>query len=190
MIGAETIGADGWGLHGRDPAGPGPAGTLPVRTGADGVRVERGRSDEAELAAVTAVLLGAGRAAVVPVPGGLAPWARDLRYWVPGAWTSGTPQVVVPRPVLATAAGRRTGRRRTVRPAARDGALASPMQGTVVRLAVHEGQRVAEGDLVAVLEAMKMEQPLTAHRAGTVTGLSADVGTAVRAGTVLCTIAA
>ena len=62
------------------------------------------------------------------------------------------------------------------------------MQGTIVKLAVAEGQVVAQGDLVVVLEAMKMEQPLTAHRAGTVTGLIAEVGATVASGTVLCEI--
>src|SRR5207247_9357285 len=47
-------------------------------------------------------------------------------------------------------------------------ALASPMQGTIVKIAVAEGDTVAEGDLVVVLEAMKMEQPLNAHKAGVV----------------------
>ncbi len=63
------------------------------------------------------------------------------------------------------------------------------MQGTIVRVAVEEGASVAEGDLVVVLEAMKMEQPITAHKAGTVTGLSAEVGAAVSSGAVICTIA-
>ncbi|MGH3646987.1 MAG: acetyl-CoA carboxylase biotin carboxyl carrier protein subunit, partial [Micromonosporaceae bacterium] len=67
-------------------------------------------------------------------------------------------------------------------------ALASPMQGTIVKIAVEEGQEVAEGDLVVVLEAMKMEQPLSAHKAGTVTGLAATVGDVVTAGAVLCEI--
>ena len=62
------------------------------------------------------------------------------------------------------------------------------MQGTIVKVAVEEGQTVAAGDLVVVLEAMKMEQPLTAHKAGTVTGLSAEVGATVPSGTVLCEI--
>ena len=62
------------------------------------------------------------------------------------------------------------------------------MQGTVVKIAVEEGQQVEKGDLVLVLEAMKMEQPLTAHRAGTVTGLSAEVGSTVPTGTVFCEI--
>jgi len=67
-------------------------------------------------------------------------------------------------------------------------ALTSPMQGTIVKLAVSEGQQVGIGDLVLVLEAMKMEQPLTAHRAGTVTGLTAQVGATVASGSVLCEI--
>ena len=50
------------------------------------------------------------------------------------------------------------------------------MQGTIVKVAVEEGQEVAEGDVIVVLEAMKMEQPLKAHKAGTVTGLDAEVG--------------
>ena len=66
--------------------------------------------------------------------------------------------------------------------------LASPMQGTIVKVAVAEGAQVAEGDLVVVLEAMKMEQPLVAHRAGTVTALTAGVGSSVSAGTAICEI--
>ncbi|WP_371612743.1 acetyl/propionyl/methylcrotonyl-CoA carboxylase subunit alpha [Streptomyces clavifer] len=66
--------------------------------------------------------------------------------------------------------------------------LASPMQGTIVKIAVEEGQEVKEGDLVVVLEAMKMEQPLNAHRSGTVKGLSAEVGTSVTSGAVICEI--
>src|SRR3712207_6026658 len=67
--------------------------------------------------------------------------------------------------------------------------LTSPMQGTIVKVAVEEGAPVAEGDLVVVLEAMKMEQPIAAHRSGTVTGLSAEVGATVASGAVICTIA-
>ena len=69
-------------------------------------------------------------------------------------------------------------------------ALTSPMQGTIVKVAVEEGQAVQAGDLVVVLEAMKMEQPLNAHRAGTVTELSADVGATVTSGAVICQIRA
>jgi acetyl-CoA/propionyl-CoA carboxylase, biotin carboxylase, biotin carboxyl carrier protein len=65
-------------------------------------------------------------------------------------------------------------------------AVASPMQGTIVKVAVEDGATVAEGDVVVVLEAMKMEQPLKAHKAGTVTGLTAQVGATVSQGEVLC----
>jgi acetyl-CoA/propionyl-CoA carboxylase biotin carboxyl carrier protein len=68
-------------------------------------------------------------------------------------------------------------------------ALTAPMQGTIVKVAVEEGQQVAEGDLVVVLEAMKMEQPITAHRSGTIANLSAEVGAPVQSGAPLCTIA-
>ncbi len=67
--------------------------------------------------------------------------------------------------------------------------LTSPMQGTIVKVAVEEGATVAEGDLIVVLEAMKMEQPLLAHRAGTVTGLLATAGAGVTAGAAICDIA-
>jgi acetyl-CoA/propionyl-CoA carboxylase biotin carboxyl carrier protein len=62
------------------------------------------------------------------------------------------------------------------------------MQGTIVKVAVVNGQHVVEGDLVVVLEAMKMEQPMNAHRAGVVTDLVAEVGKTVASGTVLCRI--
>ncbi|MGE5718944.1 MAG: acetyl/propionyl/methylcrotonyl-CoA carboxylase subunit alpha [Nocardioidaceae bacterium] len=64
--------------------------------------------------------------------------------------------------------------------------LTSPMQGTIVKVGVEEGQEVAEGDVVVVLEAMKMEQPLKAHKSGTVTGLNAEVGATVSNGAVIC----
>jgi acetyl-CoA/propionyl-CoA carboxylase biotin carboxyl carrier protein len=67
--------------------------------------------------------------------------------------------------------------------------LTAPMQGTIVKVAVEDGATVAAGDLVVVLEAMKMEQPITAHKAGTISGLSAEVGASVTSGAVLCTIA-
>ncbi|MGI8434539.1 MAG: acetyl/propionyl/methylcrotonyl-CoA carboxylase subunit alpha [Nocardioidaceae bacterium] len=67
-------------------------------------------------------------------------------------------------------------------------ALTAPMQGTIVKLAVEEGARVDKGDLVVVLEAMKMEQPITAHQSGIVTGLSAEVGATVASGSTLCEI--
>jgi acetyl-CoA/propionyl-CoA carboxylase, biotin carboxylase, biotin carboxyl carrier protein len=72
--------------------------------------------------------------------------------------------------------------------AASGDSLTSPMQGTIVKVAVEEGATVEAGDLVVVLEAMKMEQPISAHKAGTVSGLSAEVGAAVTSGAVICTI--
>ena len=72
--------------------------------------------------------------------------------------------------------------------AASGATLASPMQGTIVKVAVEDGAQVAEGDLVVVLEAMKMEQPLLAHKAGTVRALSATPGDGVTAGAVICEI--
>jgi acetyl-CoA/propionyl-CoA carboxylase biotin carboxyl carrier protein len=71
--------------------------------------------------------------------------------------------------------------------AAGDG-LTSPMQGTVVKIAVEEGQKVEAGDLIIVLEAMKMEQPLNAHKSGIVTNLKAVVGESVTSGATLCDI--
>ncbi|MEU3230487.1 acetyl/propionyl/methylcrotonyl-CoA carboxylase subunit alpha [Nocardiopsis alba] len=67
-------------------------------------------------------------------------------------------------------------------------ALVSPMQGTVVKVVAEEGASVAEGDTVVVIEAMKMEQPLTAHRAGTITGLKVSPGETVSGGAVVCDI--
>jgi len=66
--------------------------------------------------------------------------------------------------------------------------LPSPMQGTVVKIAVSEGQQVAAGDLIIVLEAMKMEQPLNAHKSGVIKNLKAVVGETVSSGTILCDI--
>ena len=66
--------------------------------------------------------------------------------------------------------------------------LTSPMQGTVVKIAVEDGQEVAEGDLVVVIEAMKMEQPINAHKAGTVSNLAATVGETIGAGAIVADI--
>ena len=63
------------------------------------------------------------------------------------------------------------------------------MQGTIVKVAVEEGQQVEAGDLVVVLEAMKMEQPINAHKAGTISDLQADVGASVQSGASICRIA-
>ncbi|HEX6076674.1 MAG TPA: biotin carboxylase N-terminal domain-containing protein [Micromonosporaceae bacterium] len=82
---------------------------------------------------------------------------------------------------------RRRGRGGTGAAASGD-TLTSPMQGTIVKIAVADGQQVAEGELVVVLEAMKMEQPLTAHKAGTIAGLAASVGDVVSSGATICEI--
>jgi acetyl-CoA/propionyl-CoA carboxylase biotin carboxyl carrier protein len=94
-----------------------------------------------------------------------------------------------------TAASSSTGKaapRRSTKRGAGAGAsgddLTSPMQGTIVKIAVEEGQQVEAGELVVVLEAMKMEQPLNAHKTGTVTGLAAEIGQTLSAGTSICTI--
>ncbi|MGW5052832.1 acetyl/propionyl/methylcrotonyl-CoA carboxylase subunit alpha [Actinokineospora sp. NPDC004072] len=67
-------------------------------------------------------------------------------------------------------------------------AVAAPMQGTIVKVAVADGAQVAQGDLIVVLEAMKMENPVTAHKAGTVAGLAVAAGESVTTGTVICEI--
>ncbi|MEV0547036.1 biotin carboxylase N-terminal domain-containing protein [Nocardia salmonicida] len=97
-------------------------------------------------------------------------------------------EVSLPAPDrIGLAAPRRTASTaRGGRGASASDALVAPMQGTVVKIAVTEGQWVDSGDLVAVLEAMKMEQPLTAHRAGIVRELTATVGTTVSSGTTVC----
>ncbi|WGW14085.1 biotin carboxylase N-terminal domain-containing protein [Saxibacter everestensis] len=102
-------------------------------------------------------------------------------------------EVVLPSGI---GAGRKTkpGKRRTHKHSAAQGvdpsvdAVTAPMQGTIVKVAVEEGAAVASGDLVVVLEAMKMEQPLLAHKDGVVSGLSVKVGQTVTAGTQLLEI--
>ncbi|MEV5411120.1 biotin carboxylase N-terminal domain-containing protein [Thermopolyspora sp. NPDC052614] len=78
--------------------------------------------------------------------------------------------------------------KKTATRAAGGDSLVSPMQGTIVKVAVADGDTVAAGDTIVVLEAMKMEQPLTAHKAGTVVGLSAEIGAMVASGAVICEI--
>jgi acetyl-CoA/propionyl-CoA carboxylase biotin carboxyl carrier protein len=106
-------------------------------------------------------------------------------------------EVAVPAGLSIPAPVSRTARRRI--PSSVEGApgtsvgpagavLASPMPGTVVKVAVTEGQSVAAGELVVVLEAMKMEQPVFAHRGGTVAQLTARIGAPVTAGQPICQI--
>ncbi|MDJ0420877.1 biotin/lipoyl-containing protein, partial [Rhodococcus opacus] len=108
---------------------------------------------------------------------------RRVEVSLPGQFTlgtgAGTPAGVVrKKPKARTRGGAHGG-------AASGDAVTAPMQGTVVKVAVEEGQQVAEGDLIAVLEAMKMENPVNAHKAGTVTGLAVEPGAAITQGTVL-----
>lgn len=102
-------------------------------------------------------------------------------------------EVVLPAGLGASSAGAGGGAKKPKRKAGKAGgaavggdSLVSPMQGTVVKLGVEEGQEVAEGDLIVVIEAMKMEQPINAHKAGVVTGLDAEIGATVGAGAVIC----
>jgi acetyl-CoA/propionyl-CoA carboxylase, biotin carboxylase, biotin carboxyl carrier protein len=105
-------------------------------------------------------------------------------------------EVSVPKRLLVgeigSAAGHAPKRGKTASAASHTGAkgnaLIAPMQSTVVKLAVATGDQVNQGDLVVVLEAMKMEQPLTAHRSGTVSSISVEVGATISAGTQILEI--
>jgi acetyl-CoA/propionyl-CoA carboxylase, biotin carboxylase, biotin carboxyl carrier protein len=102
-------------------------------------------------------------------------------------------EVVLPEGVARTAGGARKqppslGRKSGGAGAVSGDTLTAPMQGTIVKVAVEEGQQLAEGDLVVVLEAMKMEQPINAHKSGTVRNLSAGVGAPVQSGAPICAI--
>ncbi|WP_371413765.1 MULTISPECIES: biotin carboxylase N-terminal domain-containing protein [Kocuria] len=101
-------------------------------------------------------------------------------------------QLAGPRSAAPTAQSKQRKQRATRGSAAARGAsgdsLTSPMQGTIVKIAVSNGDEVSEGDLIVVLEAMKMEQPLTAHKSGVVKDLDVSQGDTVSAGTVLASI--
>jgi acetyl-CoA/propionyl-CoA carboxylase biotin carboxyl carrier protein len=92
------------------------------------------------------------------------------------------------RPASPDSAERVRGASRSRRsvPAGSGDTLVSPMQGTIVKIVAADGERVSAGDVIVVLEAMKMEQPLTAHKDGTVTGLAVAVGQTVTAGAPIC----
>jgi acetyl-CoA/propionyl-CoA carboxylase biotin carboxyl carrier protein len=123
-------------------------------------------ADSGDPARQTVVVEVGGRRLEVSLPGGL------------GAGVSNGSTAGARKPKRA--AGKKAGA------AAGGDAVTSPMQGTIVKVSVDEGQEVAEGDVIVVLEAMKMEQPLKAHKAGTVTGLQAEVGVTVSNGAVIC----
>jgi acetyl-CoA/propionyl-CoA carboxylase biotin carboxyl carrier protein len=87
----------------------------------------------------------------------------------------------------AAPAKRRSGKKGAAAKVGGD-ALVSPMQGTIVKVVIEDGATVESGDAIVVLEAMKMEQPLLAHKSGTVSGLGAEVGQTVSSGAVICEI--
>ena len=156
-----------------DPAQPFSVHTRWIETEFDN-RIEpyAGGAQAPDVAArETVVVEVAGKRFEVSVPGGFMTFTDSTQGRRPGA--SKPP--------------RRTGGGRAGTVAGGD-VLASPMQGTIVKVVVEEGQQVAQGDLVVVLEAMKMEQPINAHKAGIVTGLTAEVGATVANGAVLCEI--
>ena len=100
-------------------------------------------------------------------------------------------EVTVPRRAAVSTARSPERPRRATRQGAAAPAkntLISPMQGTIIKIAVAEGQQVQAGAVVVVLEAMKMEQPLTAHKNGTITGLSVAIGQTVTSGEAICQI--
>ncbi|WP_433792176.1 acetyl/propionyl/methylcrotonyl-CoA carboxylase subunit alpha [Actinoplanes sp. CA-252034] len=106
---------------------------------------------------------------------------RRIEVRLPKNLSSGTVAGPTPRRAPTRAQGKAQAKVAT-------GGLAAPMQGTIVKVAVQNGDEVAEGDTIVVIEAMKMEQPLQAPKAGTVAGLSVEPGTTVTAGTVICEI--
>jgi acetyl-CoA/propionyl-CoA carboxylase biotin carboxyl carrier protein len=108
---------------------------------------------------------------------------KRLEVTLPKTLFSGTPVANATRP-----ASRRAGGSGAARVRGSAAALTAPMQGTIVKVAVQNGDEIREGDVVVVIEAMKMEQPLTAHKSGRVAGLVAEPGLAVTADTVICTI--
>ncbi|MFW0185222.1 acetyl/propionyl/methylcrotonyl-CoA carboxylase subunit alpha [Rothia sp. CCM 9418] len=102
-------------------------------------------------------------------------------------------EVVLPQSLGSVAKPAPTVKKRKERGGSRTAAvnsheLTSPMQGTIVKVALKDGDKVSEGDLVVVLEAMKMEQPITAHRSGKISGLKLKAGDTVSAGATIATI--
>jgi acetyl-CoA/propionyl-CoA carboxylase, biotin carboxylase, biotin carboxyl carrier protein len=142
------------------------AGSIPPFSGEDGQSGGDGGQPERERITVEVQ----GKRLEVVLPAGLG-WA--------GAATA-------QRPGRAGEPGTRG--RRSARSGVAGGSdtLTSPMQGTIVKIVASEGERVSAGDTIVVLEAMKMEQPLTAHKDGTVTGLAVQIGQTVAAGAAIC----
>ena len=131
-------------------------------------------SDADPPARQTVVVEVGGRRLEVSLPG-------DLTLGAAGPDTGGSG-------ATGSGAGRAAPRKRTkgAAAAASSDAVTAPMQGTVVKVAVSDGDTVVTGDLIVLIEAMKMENPITAHKNGTVTGLTAEAGSPVTQGAVLC----
>jgi acetyl-CoA/propionyl-CoA carboxylase, biotin carboxylase, biotin carboxyl carrier protein len=127
----------------------------------------------------------------VPASGGSAPERETVVVEVGGKRLEVTLPVLSARPAAAGPA--RPSSRRSSSGAATSAAggaatLTAPMQGTIVKVAVADGDSVQEGDVIVVIEAMKMEQPLQAHKSGVVSGLAVEVGATVSAGAAICAI--
>src|SRR5580704_4793568 len=157
-----------------DPAFAAPDGSLLVHT--RWIETEFTAPMPAQEPAETAE--AADREAITVEVGG-----KRLSVVVPAALSQA--RRVSPGPISAERVRGASRSRRSV-PAGSGDTLVSPMQGTIVKIAVADGERVAAGDVIVVLEAMKMEQPLTAHKDGTVTGLAVAVGQTVTAGAPIC----
>ena len=108
---------------------------------------------------------------------------KRLEVSLPKTFFSGTPSGPSPRPTA-----RRAGGAGAAVSGGGAASLTAPMQGTIVKVAVSDGDEVQEGDVIVVVEAMKMEQPLPAHKSGTVSGLTVEVGATVTAGAIICSI--
>lgn len=106
---------------------------------------------------------------------------RRVEVVIPTALSTSAPEVVAAKPA-------RKAKKKKQAVAASGDAVVAPMQGTIVKVAVEIGQAVAAGDLVVVLEAMKMEQPLTAHKDGVIALINAEIGATVSSGTILLEI--
>ncbi len=153
----------------------------PAFTAADGHFGVHTRWIETEFANTIEPFTGAAESGADPAPRQVVVAevnGRRVQVSLPGdlAVGGGRPSGAVP--------SRRSGRKTAAKAVSGD-AVTAPMQGTVVKVSVAEGDHVSAGDLIAVVEAMKMENPVTAHKDGVVTGLAATVGAAVTAGAVL-----